>query len=63
MISGALLGLYSVVYNTYAVQCKKKGRDVVFGNMNPKIVRVISIFIMFNLISVALYVFSGRIHL
>lgn len=60
IISGCLFGLYSVVHNTYLVQCRKKGKDVVFGNMNPKLVRVISIFIMFNLVCFALYVFSGK---
>lgn len=63
ILSGALLGFYSVVYNTYSVQCKKKGRDIIFGKMNLKIVRVLSIFIMFNIIAVALYIFSGRIEL
>ena len=63
VISGAVLGLYSVVYNTYAIQCKKKGRDVVFGNMNPKVVTVISIFMLFNLIAFALYIFSGKLHI
>jgi len=63
MLSGALLGLYSVVYNTYAIQCKKKGRDVIFGNLNPRLVRLISIFLMFNLIAFALYIFSGKLHL
>lgn len=60
IISGCLFGLYSVVHNTYLVQCRKKGKDVVFGKMDPKLVRVISIFIMFNLVCFALYVFSGK---
>lgn len=63
IISGALLGLYSVIYNTYTVQCKKKGRDVVFGRMDPRIVTVISIFILFNSVAFALYIFSGRLHI
>jgi membrane protein involved in D-alanine export len=60
VISGCLFGLYSVVHNTYIVQCRKKGRDVVFGKMNPVLVKGISIFIMFNLACFALYVFSGK---
>ena len=60
IISGCLFGLYSVVHNTYLVMCRKKGKDIVFGTMNPKLVRVISIFIMFNLVCFALYVFSGK---
>ncbi|HEX8517496.1 MAG TPA: MBOAT family O-acyltransferase [Bacteroidia bacterium] len=60
ILSGFLFGLYSVIHNTYVVECKKKGRDVVFGNMDPRIIKIISIFIMFNLVAIALYVFSGR---
>jgi membrane protein involved in D-alanine export len=60
ILSGLVYGVYSVVHNTYAIQCRKQDKDVVFGNMNPKVVRYISIFIMFNLICVALYIFSGR---
>ncbi len=60
VISGCLFGLYSVVHNSYLVTCRKKGRDVVFGKMKPQYVRVISIFIMFNLVCFALYVFSGK---
>jgi membrane protein involved in D-alanine export len=60
IISGALFGLYSVVHNSYLMQCRKKGKDIVFGKMNPQLVRGISIFIMFNLVCFALYVFSGK---
>jgi membrane protein involved in D-alanine export len=60
ILSGFLFGLYSVVHNTYVVECKKKGRDVVFGNMDPRAIKVISIFIMFNLVAIALYIFSGK---
>ena len=58
--SGVLYGFYSVVHNTYTIQCRKKDRDVVFGNLNPKLIRVISIFVLFNLVCISLYVFSGR---
>jgi membrane protein involved in D-alanine export len=60
LLSGFLFGLYSVVHNTYVVECKKKGKDVVFGNMDPRAVKALSIFIMFNLVAVALYIFSGK---
>ncbi len=60
IISGSIFGIYSVVHNTYVVQCRKKQRDVVFGNMNPVLVKCISIFLMFNLTCFALYIFSGR---
>jgi membrane protein involved in D-alanine export len=60
ILSGSLFGLYSVVHNTYVVECKKKGKDIVFGNMDPRMVKFISIFIMFNLVAIALYIFSGK---
>jgi len=60
ILSGLLFGIYSAVHNTYAVQCRKKGKDVFFGNLNRRAVKLISIFIMFNLVAVALYIFSGR---
>ncbi|MFN0033097.1 MAG: MBOAT family O-acyltransferase [Flavobacteriales bacterium] len=60
ILSGAIFGLYSVVHNTYVVQCKKQKRDVMFGNLAPQTVKYISIFIMINLVAIAVYVFSGR---
>lgn len=60
ILSGALLGVYSAVHNTYMIECKKRGKDIIFGNMSPNLVKYISIFIMFNLTAVALYIFSGR---
>jgi membrane protein involved in D-alanine export len=60
VLSGFLFGVFSAVHNTYIYYCKKKGKDIIFGNMNPKAIRIISIFIMFNLVSIALYIFSGR---
>lgn len=60
MLSGLLFGIYSAIHNTYVVECKKKGKDVVFGNLNATAVKFISIFVTFNLIAVALYIFSGR---
>lgn len=61
VISGCVFGLYSVLYNTYLYQCRKNGRDIVFGSMNAKLVTVISIFIMFHLNVLAIYIFSGLI--
>jgi membrane protein involved in D-alanine export len=60
ILSGLLFGIYSAVHNSYVVQCKKKCKDVIFGNLHPVAVRILSIFIMINLIALALYVFSGR---
>ncbi|MBI3237813.1 MAG: D-alanyl transfer protein, partial [Flavobacteriia bacterium] len=60
VLSGLLFGSYSLIHNTYVIQCKKKNKDVVFGNMNPKLVRLISIFVTFHLTAFALFVFSGR---
>ncbi len=60
LISGLFFATYSVVHNTYVVKCKKAGKDVVFGSMNPSAVRWISIFIMINLVAFSLYIFSGR---
>ena len=62
IISGSIFGIYSVVHNTYLVQCRKKQRDVIFGKMGPIAVKCISIFLMFNLTCFALYIFSGRCH-
>ncbi len=60
VLSGLLFGIYSAVHNTYMVECKKKNKDVVFGNLHPAVVKVISIFIMFNLAALAIYIFSGN---
>lgn len=59
LISGALFGLYSAVHNGYVVACKKKGRDVVFGNLSPLAVQILSVIILQHLVSLSLYVFSG----
>ena len=58
--SGIIYGFYSVIHNTYTIQCRKQDRDVFFGNLNPHIIKYTSVFIMFNLVCIALYVFSGR---
>jgi membrane protein involved in D-alanine export len=60
VISGAMFGLYSVVHNTYLRENQKKGRDIIFGNLNPRMVKMLSIFIMFNFACLALYIFSGK---
>jgi len=55
-----LLGVFSAIHNTYLIQCKKKGKDVVFGNLNPLSIKIISIILVFNSVAFALYIFSGR---
>jgi membrane protein involved in D-alanine export len=62
ILSGMLFGLYSVVHNYYVYLCKKNGKDVLFGNLSPKAIRFLSIFIMFNLVAVSIYIFSGKIN-
>lgn len=59
--SGMLFGLYSVIHNYYFYLCQKNKRDVVFGTMNPKLIRIISIFILFNAVAFAIYIFSGKL--
>jgi membrane protein involved in D-alanine export len=59
ILSGLLFGLFSAVHNTYVVQCKKQGKDIVFGSLNTTAVRIISIVVTFNLVAFALYIFSG----
>ncbi len=60
ILSGLLFGIFSAVHNTYIIQCKKKGKDVFFGKLNPLAIKIISIVIMFNIVALALYIFSGR---
>ena len=60
ILSGFLFGLFSAVHNSYIIKCKKKGKDVFFGNMKPVYIKIISIFIMFNIVAFSLYIFSGR---
>ena len=59
ILSGLIFGIYSAVHNTYIITCKKKGKDIIFGKLNHIAVKVISIFIMLNLVAIALYIFSG----
>lgn len=58
--SGIVYGIYSVIHNIYTIECRKQDRDVVFGKMSPELVSYLSVFIMFNLACIALYIFSGR---
>tara|TARA_B100000073_G_C23539983_1_gene495665 strand:+ start:113 stop:337 length:225 start_codon:yes stop_codon:yes gene_type:complete len=60
IICGSIFGVYSMVYNTYEYYCKKNGKDIIFGQLPEFFVTFISRLIMFNLVSFALYVFSGR---
>lgn len=61
VLSGALFGLYSVVHNMYTIRCKKQNKDIFFGNLSPKFVTFISVFIQFNLVAFAIYIFSGNL--
>ncbi|MFD1551412.1 MBOAT family O-acyltransferase [Putridiphycobacter roseus] len=61
ILSGMLFGLYSVIHNYYVYRCKKTKKDVFFGKLNPKIIRVLSIFILFNAVTFAIYIFSGNL--
>ncbi|WP_343632164.1 MBOAT family O-acyltransferase [Fluviicola sp.] len=61
ILSGMLFGLFSITHNYYVYRCKKEGRDVFFGKLSPKAVQFISIFLMFNSVAFAIYVFSGKI--
>lgn len=61
IVSGMLFGCYSVIHNYYVYLCKKNGKDVIFGSLNTKTIERISIFILFNAVAVAIYVFSGRL--
>ena len=61
IVSGVLFGLYSVIYNYYNYQCKKNGKDVVFGKLNPTIVKYLSILILFNAVAFSIYIFSGNL--
>jgi membrane protein involved in D-alanine export len=60
ILSGIIFGIYSVVHNSYVYQSRKKGRDIIFGNLPAPVVKFISIFTMFNLACFAIYIFSGR---
>jgi membrane protein involved in D-alanine export len=61
IISGMLFGLLSVIHNYYVYLCKKNKKDVFFGNLNPKYIRLISIFMLFNYVAFAIYIFSGKL--
>jgi membrane protein involved in D-alanine export len=61
IVSGMLFGLYSMLHNYYFYQCKKQKKDVVFGGLSEKWIRIISIFIMFNTVAFAIYIFSGKL--
>lgn len=61
ILSGMLFGLYSVIHNYYVYRCKKTKKDVFFGKMKPKMVRILSIFILFHAVTFAIYIFSGHL--
>lgn len=59
IVSGALFGLYSVVYNSYQHQSRKHKWD--FWGATPSwLVKGLSIFVMTHLACFALHIFSGR---
>jgi len=60
VLSGFIFGLYSATHNTYSVFCKRKGKDIIFGTLNEKTIKVLSIILTFNFVALALYIFSGR---
>ncbi len=59
IISGFLFGVYSVIHNTYVFLCREKGRDILFGNLPPKVVWILSIIMMFHAAAFSIYIFSG----
>jgi len=59
--SGVLFGLYSVLHNYYVYRCKKTKKDVFFGTLSEQKIKYISIFIMFNAVAFAIYIFSGNL--
>lgn len=61
IVSGAVFGAYSVIHNYYVYKCKKSKKDVLFGMLNAKYIRILSIVIMFNAVAFAIYIFSGKI--
>jgi len=60
ILSGSLFGLYSAIHNSYLITCKKRNKDVIFGNLSPGTINIISIVIMIHLVAFSLYIFSGR---
>ncbi len=60
ILSGCIFGLIAAGHNWYSIQCRKKQRDIVFGKLPDFWVKIISVFIMWNVVAFALYIFSGR---
>lgn len=58
--SGVIFGVYSVIHNMYIIECKKKGKDIVFGQLSPVVTTFLSRFLMVCAAVFAIYVFSGR---
>ncbi|MBS1940376.1 MAG: D-alanyl transfer protein [Bacteroidetes bacterium] len=59
VVSGALFGVYSAVFNTYQYNSRKHQWDL-WGRMPAWLSTWVSRFIMFQLACFALYIFSGR---
>lgn len=62
ILSGMLFGIYSITYNSYNFYCKKNGRDIIFKNINPIAVKIISIVITFHVTAFSLLIFSGKLN-
>lgn len=61
IVSGMLFGLYSVLHNYYFYQCKKQKKEIIFGRLSDRWVKILSIFIMFQSVAFAIYIFSGKL--
>jgi membrane protein involved in D-alanine export len=61
ILSGFLFGIYSMTHNYYVYQCRKHGKDVIFGNLKAKYVKFISILILFHFVAFSIYIFSGKL--
>ena len=61
ILSGAVFGAYSVIHNTYNAECKKKKRDIDFGNLPSLCIVWLCRLIMFVMAAFSLYIFSGRL--
>jgi len=60
ILSGFVFGCYSVIHNSYTVECKRRDKDVLFENWNPMVTKYFSIIAMLLAAVFAIYLFSGR---
>jgi membrane protein involved in D-alanine export len=59
ILSGALFGIYSLVYNSYTYYKIKHKKEFIFIAVPDRVQSILSIFTMINLVAFALYIFSG----